>query len=61
MQEVVKMKKTKIDLIRKVKKKQEESLALINKMEALRGRELQFMDILDVDDMGVECKSFRSK
>lgn len=34
---------------------------MINKMEQLRGRELQFMDILDVDDMGVECMSFRSK
>lgn len=48
------LKKKKITLVKEVKRKQEESLALINKMEGLRGREIRFMDILDIDDKGIQ-------
>jgi len=50
---VLLLKKKKIGLVKEVKRKQEESLALLNKMEGLRGREIRFMNILDIDDQGI--------
>ena len=55
------LKKKKTGLVKEVKRKQEESLALINKMEGLRGREKRFMDILDIDDKGIDIQKDTSR